>query len=159
MSATATLILSVLVLGLFAGITDDLRDRTGADATQSSVHFTAVNVYIDPVGQPLAAYQLELKTSGVDATLVGIEGGDHPAFAQAPYYDPRANLNHRIILAAFNTGEDLPRRRTRVATVMLRIEGSGAAAAGHYLATLQVAASADAKPIHVNLEVLEGAAP
>ena len=117
--------------------------------------FSWVDVYIDPHGKPLAAWQLELKASGAGVTLVGIEGGEHPAYAQPPYYDPKANAQDRIIIGAFNTGDDLPRRRTRVARVMLRVTGVGVV---RYSAKLDVAASSDAKPIeNAKVDVSEGA--
>jgi hypothetical protein len=55
--------------------------------------------------------------------IVGVEGGEHPAFNDAPYYDPAALMNERIIIAAFNTGADLPTTRTRIATIHLQITG------------------------------------
>jgi hypothetical protein len=104
----------------------------------------------------LAAYQFELTAQGAGVTLVGVEGGDHPAYAEPPYYDPKANLRNRIVMAAFNTGDDLPHGRTRVARVMVRITG---AADPVWSAKLDVAASPDAKPIDATISVSEGAAP
>jgi hypothetical protein len=109
----------------------------------AKVRFAPVHIYLDPAGKPLAAYQFELVCSvparayssadGEDNAsrrhyerqikIVGVEGGDHPAFKEAPYYDPAALMNERIIIAAFNTGSDLPTARTRIATIHLQITG------------------------------------
>ena len=116
------------------------------------VRFSAVDVYIDSGDQSLAAYQFELKVAAGDVTLVGVEGGDHRAFAQPPYYDTRALAGRRIILAAFDTGSDLPRGRTRVARLMVRVRG---AAAPKYDASLVVAASPEARVVPAGISVVQ----
>lgn len=118
--------------------------------------FAYVDAYIDSGDKLLAAYQFELTAQGPGVTLVGVEGGDAPAFADPPYYDPKANLQNRIIIAAFNTGSELPHGRTRVARVMVRLNG---AAPAEWSARLDVAASADAKPIPARVQVSQGDAP
>jgi hypothetical protein len=55
----------------------------------------------------VAAFQFELKRRSRRRNHRRIEGGDHPAFKSAPYYDPAALTRNRIIVAAFNTGSDL----------------------------------------------------
>ena len=118
------------------------------------VRFGHADVYIDAGPEALAAYQCEIKATDRDVTLVGIEGGEHAAFNQPPYYDPKALSQQRIILGAFNTGADLPRGRTRVARLMVRIAGPTRPA---YSGTVQVAASPDGKPIAATISVSEGA--
>jgi hypothetical protein len=108
---------------------------------EPKIRFAPVHVYLDPGGTPLAAYQFELVCSvpvraysSADdegnasrrpperqIKIVGVEGGAHPAFKDAPYYDSAALMNDRIIIAAFNTGADLPTGRTRIATIHLQI--------------------------------------
>jgi hypothetical protein len=128
-----------------------------APAPSTDVSFTYVDVFIDPHGTPLAAYQFELRATSGDVKLVGIEGGEHAAFAKPPYYDTRALLNDRIVIAAFNTGSDLPSSKTRVARLMVRV---GAGERPKYDVKLQVAASADAKPLdHPTISLAEGVAP
>ena len=122
---------------------------------RSTSRFAAVDVFIDSKDKLLAAYQFELSARGAKATLVGIEGGEHPAFAKPPYYDAHANVEHRIVVAAFDVGSDLPRGKTRVARLMVHLEGS---AQPHYSAQLRVAASADGKPIPATVSVTEGTA-
>ena len=90
---------------------------------QPRVRFATLPVYIDSGNQHLAAYQFELKTVSGQIKIVGVEGGEHPAFADAPYYDPAARANDRIIIAAFNTGQDLPTGQTRIAKIHLQIVG------------------------------------
>ncbi|MDB5358685.1 MAG: hypothetical protein JWN24_5138 [Phycisphaerales bacterium] len=138
---------AIILLSLLLSLASDA-GRTPAPATSSPatapehVTFVPVHVFIDPHGTPLAAYQVEIVADAGDATLVGIEGGDDPAYADAPYYDKRAMTKKRIIIAAFNTGTTLPTARTRVATLMFRVAGT---VEPHYSETLQVAASSDGK--------------
>jgi hypothetical protein len=103
-----------------------------------------VEVYVDAGQASLAAYQFEVTARTGNVALVGLEGGDHPAFKSAPYYDTRALLRNKVIVAAFSTAADLPRGRTRVATLMVQITGEAEPA---YDAKLVTAASADGKPI------------
>lgn len=87
--------------------------------------FAAVDILIDSQDKPLAAYQVTFSASRGDVLIVSIEGGEHAAFSDAPFYDPKAIQNERAILAGFSTNEakDLPKGRTRVATVHVEIRG------------------------------------
>lgn len=121
------------------------------------MQFSAVDVYVDPQGQPLAAYQLEINALPQGMKLVGIEGGDAAAFHDPPYYDPRALMGGRIIIAAFNLDKDLPTQKSRVATLMFQIP---AGAKPNYTTNLQVAASPEGRIIHADVSLIEkGAAP
>jgi hypothetical protein len=121
-------------------------------ATGEAVTFSAVDVYVDSGATPLAAYQFELKVKSGNAKVVGVEGGEHAAFKAAPYYDPAALMGGRIIVAAFNTGKDLPKARTRVARLHMWISG----AQPEYTVTLEAAASADGKPITAAISIAQG---
>lgn len=90
---------------------------------EPKVRFVPLEIYIDPQGKPLGAYQFELKARTGQIRIVGVEGGAHSAFNRAPYYDPAALAQERIIIAAFSTDEGLPTERTRVATVHLQVTG------------------------------------
>ncbi len=90
---------------------------------EPKVRFAMLPVYIDSGNQHLAAYQFELKAVSGQIKIVGVENGEHPAFEEPPYYDPAALANDRIIIAAFNTGSELPVGRTRVTTIQLQIIG------------------------------------
>ena len=85
--------------------------------------FLPVDIFIDPHGEPLAAYQLELWDKSESIRIVGVEGGDTEAFADPPYYDPKAITRHKIILAAFSTKKALPTTNSRVTTVHVMKEG------------------------------------
>jgi hypothetical protein len=87
------------------------------------VRFAPLHIYLDSGSRPLAAYQFELKAATGKIKIVGVEGGRHAAFKEAPYYDPAALMEDRIIIAAFNTGSGLPKGRTRIATIHLQITG------------------------------------
>ena len=91
------------------------------DAT-AAVRFEYIDVYIDSGTAPLAAYQFELTDSAASIKIVGIEGGEHEAFATPPYYDPKALKNDRVIIAAFSTADALPTGKTRVATIHVQVE-------------------------------------
>ena len=123
----------------------------------SDVRFQTVDVTVDPKDQPLAAYQLEFVADAARVKLVGVEGGDHAAFREPPYYDPAALSRHRVILAAFSTSADLPRSATRVARLHVQISGDGQP---EWSAKLIVASSAtsDSIPADVRLSA-EGAKP
>ena len=126
--------------------------QTGSAAQEREpVRFDYVDVYLDSNKKDLAAYQLELTLKAGKVRIVGIEGGEHPAFEEPPYYDPAALAKDRIIIAAFNTGRELPHGRTRVARVHVQITGN---VQPQYEVLLTVAASADGKkiPVEVSLE-------
>jgi len=115
-AATSWWIVAVVLLGAMA-----LGQENNA-----GTRFSTVEVFVDSGAQPLAAYQLTFSATRGDVKIVGIEGGEHPAFKEAPHYDPRAIQHERAILAAFNTAsaDNLPKGRTRVATVHVQITGA-----------------------------------
>lgn len=90
-----------------------------AFTNQAQVRFEAADIYVDSNNKPLAAYQLELSITGADAKIVGIEGGEVPAFSEPPFYDPKAMQHERVVIAAFSTNNvaRLPRGKVRVATI------------------------------------------
>jgi hypothetical protein len=114
--------------------------------------FAAMDVYLDPHGTALAAYQVQINATAGDIALVGIEGGEHPAFSQPPYYDKRAILDRQVILAAYSTAANLPSGKTRVATLMVRISGKQQP---KWSAMLMVAGSAEGKSIDASVTVAE----
>lgn len=114
------------------------------ETEQPRVRFVSLPVYIDAGNRALAAYQFELKTKAGQVKIVGVENGEHPAFAQPPYYDTAALANDRIIIAAFNTGSNLPTGRTRVASIQLQIIGD---TEPQYTIELTVAADSDGNKI------------
>lgn len=120
--------------------------------------FKAYDIVVDPRGASLAAYQVELIADDPGVRIVGVEGGEHPAFRQAPYYDPAALQSGRIIIAAFDTGADVPRQATRVATLHM-IEPDGCDSG--FTMELTVAVDASGNDIDADIELLpvEGETP
>ncbi|MEN6578379.1 MAG: hypothetical protein ABFD90_18685 [Phycisphaerales bacterium] len=120
---------------------------------RQAVRFAPVHIYLEPGGKPLAAYQFELRATSGQIKIVGVEGGEHPAFKDAPYYDPAALQNERIIIAAFNTGADLPTTRTRIATIHLQIVGD---IEPQYELNLTTAADATGEKLPVEIALEKG---
>lgn len=120
----------------------------------NSVEFRAVEVFLNATNAPLAAYQLEFKAVGGDVKIVGIEGGEHPAFARPPFYDPQAMQQERVILAAFSTNSvtQLPTGRTRVATIHLQIRHGSEL---KFETKLEAAADANGKKLTAGIAVEE----
>ena len=108
--------------------------------------FSAVDIYVDSKSAPLAAYQIEFSATNGIAKIVGIEGGDSPAFHEPPFYDAKAIQHERVIIAAFNTAaaDKLPSGKTRIATIHLQLIGD---AAPQFQLKLQVAANPDGNRI------------
>ena len=121
--------------------------------SQPGVRFAPLHIYIDSGNNSLAAYQFELKATAGQIKIVGVEGGQHEAFKEAPYYDPVALANDRIIIAAFSTDNNLPKGRTRIATIHLQIIGD---AEPDYQLKLIVAADADANEIPAKISFEKG---
>jgi hypothetical protein len=114
------LCLAAMVFGLAAGLF-----AQSAAPEEGRSRFCAVDIYVDSKATPLAAYQLEFVVTNGVAKIVGIEGGEHAAFHEPPFYDPKAMQHERVILAAFNTGNKLPSGKTRVATIHLQAADNG----------------------------------
>ncbi|MCA9083993.1 MAG: hypothetical protein KDA81_08055 [Planctomycetaceae bacterium] len=108
------------------------------DVDRQAVRFEAIDVFVDSGDLPLAAYQFELTSRTPGVEIVGIEGGDHAAFAEPPYYDPKAMNHNRVIIAAFHAGENVPSGRSRVARIHVQLQGPGLK---EYATKLSVAAS------------------
>ncbi len=94
-------------------------------APAPALGFIALDVFVDAGNNELAAWQIEYEgaaAGGGAVTLVGVEGGSHPAYAVAPHYDPAALAGGgRIIIAAYTTAADLPSGETRVARLHLAV--------------------------------------
>jgi len=88
-----------------------------------AAEFAVYDIYIDPHDEPIAAYQLKIWDKRAAIKIVSVEGGEHPAFQKAPYFDPKAIQRDVIKLAAFHAGkaDELPRRKIRVASLHVEI--------------------------------------
>ena len=126
--------------GWAAPAVPDNQDNPGKQSGET-LRFDAVHVFIDTGAMALAAYQLSLRATTGNVRIVGIEGSDHHAFANPPYYDPIAIQGDRVIIGAFSTADvdSLPIGRTRIATIHVQITGGQA----EYDAQLTVSAGVD----------------
>lgn len=117
----------------------------------AQTRFIAMDLMIDPQGEPLAAYQVEISASS-NVKIVGVEGGEHPEFRKAPYYDPKGIQHERLIVAAFSMADasKLPHAATRVLTVHLECEGES-----KLETNLKVAADARGQKIKAKAELIE----
>jgi hypothetical protein len=123
----------------------------GAPATAAASRFAAVDILIDPKGQPLAAYQVEFTAEPGRISLVGVEGGEGGPYAKRPpYYDPASLAGHRIIVGDYTLDPAAPKAKTRVARLMLEIRGG---APPQYVTKLMTAATPDGKPIAAEVSI------
>jgi len=129
------------------------QSRQDYSTAQPGVRFAPLHIYLDSGSRSLAAYQFELKAAAGQIKIVGVEGGLHEAFKEAPYYDKAALAKERIIIAAFSTGSDLPKSQTRIATIHLQIVGDSEP---QYELKLAVAADADGKEIPAEITFEKG---
>ena len=120
------------------------------DVTEDASRFEAIDVFVASGNQQLAAWQLEVKSAANDVQIVGIEGGEHPAFAEPPYYDQRAMNSNRVIIAAFSTGNNLPSGKTRVARIHVQLRGPKATT---WFSELTTAATTDGTKIPAEMSV------
>ena len=136
----------VLLLSCNAG-------RAQKDSPTNTLRFRAVDVFVDSTSKPLAAYQLEF-TASAGAKIVGIEGGEHAAFKEAPFYDAKAMQHERVIIGAFSTSkaDKLPAGKTRVATIHLQTAGEQAP---RYEVQVEAAATVGGKKISVHANAQE----
>jgi len=132
--------LVVMAAGWATPAVPDNQDNPGKQSGET-LRFDAVHVFIDTGTTALAAYQLSLRATTGNVRIVGIEGSDHHAFANPPYYDPIAIQGDRVIIGAFSTADVdlLPTGRMRIATIHVQITGGKA----EYDAQLTVSAGVD----------------
>jgi hypothetical protein len=146
------LVVSVLVAAVAILLLVPRVGRAGK-RVQGRVRFVPVHVWLDSGSRPLAAYQFELKAAVGQIKIVGVEGGRHAAFNDAPYYDPAALMHDRIVIAAFNTGDVLPEGRTRIATLHLQVLGD---VDPEYDVNLVAAASAEGDDLSAEISLETG---
>lgn len=140
----AAMLLVLLALAMAPG-PGAAHGGAGDETMRPGPRFEAIDVFITPTG-PLAAYQLEFHAGPGQIKIVGIEGGEHAAYVQAPYYDPAAMQGERVVIGAFSTRPDgeLPAARFRVARIHVMIE---AGMNPEYAARLQTAAGPEARQL------------
>jgi hypothetical protein len=113
--------------------------------------FAAVQVFIDPKGRPLAAWQVEFAAEVGRVSLVGVEAGEKGAYGQRPaFYDPAALAGNRIVIGDYSLAADVPKGKARVATLMLEIRGDGEP---QYVTKLIAAADPEGRAISADVSV------
>ena len=132
----------------------------------SEIHFTTLDLYLDPATHPLAAYQIEITPHvrggdpASETTIVSLYAGDHPAFSTPPFYDPAAlnAPNSRLLLAAFSTAPPphLPTTRPRITRIGIAYTGPRPPT---FSATLITAATPDAHVLPATLSLTESPPP
>ncbi|MCP3906227.1 MAG: hypothetical protein GY715_21600 [Planctomycetes bacterium] len=144
-------LLSILCVALVTAVSPL---SAGADEEPPAMSFGFVEVHVDCGDHALAAWQVEVQALG-DVRIVGVEGGEHPEYAEAPYYDTAAIQRERVILAAFSTAapDALPSGRTRVATVHVVWTGSDAP---RFETNLTVAADEAGAAIDADVTLVQG---
>ncbi|MBI2569207.1 MAG: hypothetical protein HYV63_19480 [Candidatus Schekmanbacteria bacterium] len=114
------------------------------------LRFGAMDVIVDTGAAPLGAYQLTVASETDGVAIVGIEGGDAPAFPEPPYFDPQAIGRNRVILAAFDSSGAPAHGRVRVASVHYSERSDSPA---QFQAALQVAADTTGTPIPATISI------
>jgi len=116
--------------------------------------FRVIDIFLDPKGKSLGAYQLHWKITTPNARIVGIEGGDHPAFRNPPQYDPRVIQGERVVVAAFNAAAEKSLPKTKIRIGSIHIEATPAATCRFEIENLE-AADAQGSRISVNAQSVE----
>jgi len=114
-------------------------------AAQDRPTFETLDLVVESGDRPLGAYQVEL-TGGA---VVGLEGGESKAWAEAPYYDPAALEGGRLIVAAFTLDASAPAGKIRVARI--HVMGNKDA---KYEVKLMAAAAAGGDRTHPKVELV-----
>jgi len=146
------ILLTVLLIACVHGQTEPEPDNVVN--SESRVRFVALDVLVDSGEDDLAAYQFELEADSERVRIVGIEGGDHTAFSEPPFYDPAALSKNRIIVAAFSTAKELPNNKQRIARLHLQIESGPESSEPKYTIKLITAASRDGQNISPEVTVV-----
>ena len=89
----------------------------------AAAEFAVYDVFLEPHGEPIAAYQLKIWDQNSAVKILSVEGGEHKSYRKPPFFDPKAIQKNVIKLAAFATDppDALPNRKTRVATLHVEI--------------------------------------
>jgi hypothetical protein len=151
--AVAVLLIGVQGSGFRVQGADAGEEKTVPVPVSDRVRFGVVDVFVDSGPEGLAVWQVEMKAVAGDVKIVGIEGGDHAAYKEPPFYDPAAMMGGRVILGAYSLDESLPVGKTRVARVHVRVGGD---VKPEYEVKLVVAGAKAGKPIAAKVTVAEG---
>ena len=145
MSGRPSTFLLCLVLWAAAGF---------SHADETKVRFAALEILLESA-KPVAAWQFGLSEASGRMRVVGVENGDSPAFAKAPYHDRRAVSDgraDRIIVADFTLRPEaeLPVGKIRIATVHVRLTGDSEP---EYVLRLVTAGNAQGEPVPASVHL------
>ena len=120
----------------------------------NAAELTVYDVYLDPVGEPLAAYQVWIGDEQQTAKIIRVEGGEHPAFKEPPFHDTQALQTSVIKLAAFalEPAEKLPKTKTRIASLHVRSEEGKPP---NFTIRLEASAAPGGRKIAANASILQ----
>lgn len=124
-------------------------------SASAQTRFVAMDLIIDPKGEPLAAYQIEI-TAPAGVKIVGVEGGQHPEFRKAPYFDPKAIQSDRLIAAAFSAANAARLPSTAMRVLTIHVECTSEA---KLETALKIAADPRGRKISVEAKLLERTSP
>ena len=93
-----------------------------ASPVAAETRFRTYALIVDPAGEPLAAWQVELACDPATVRIVGVEGGPSP-WAEAPHYDPKGLEAGRLVIAAFTLAAQPPAGAIRVARIHVQESG------------------------------------
>lgn len=145
MTVRRSKLLLCLVLWACAGL---------SHADETRVRFAALDIFLESA-EPVAAWQFELSEAGGRMRVVGVENGDSPAFAKAPYFDRKAvgaDRADRIIVADFTLRPEaeLPVGKVRIATVHVRLTGDSGP---EYVLRLVAAGNPRGEPVPASIHL------
>ncbi len=113
----ATILLACVLRGMLPSNATPTEGGAPRDESRAAPTFCSFEIFVDSGPAALAAYQIEFKAEPGAMQIVGIEGGDAPAFKAPPFYDPEAMQHERVVIGAYSTEQALPAGKTRVARV------------------------------------------
>lgn len=123
-------------------------------AQARAAEFAVFDICVDSVGEALAAYQLKISDERAAVKILSVEGGEHPAFAEPPKFDPKAIQRDVIKLAAFSlvARENLPAGRIRIASLHVEI---GPGLRPEWKAVVEAAAGPGGRKIPAAVTILQ----
>ncbi|MEM7235373.1 MAG: hypothetical protein AAF517_24590 [Planctomycetota bacterium] len=115
-----------LCLILFSLISHDGAPVASAqEEGDESIRFEYWELSVDSAETALAAWQIEVVDPEGRTEFLAFEGGSHSAFSKPPKYVAKELVRGKLILAAFSTAKDLPRKKTVVAGLHVQVRGDG----------------------------------
>lgn len=155
----AAIVFSIVIVASFVTINKNAapedKDKAPEVDVNERIRFSHVKVFIDSKQWPLAAYQFDMSIKRGKVKFVGIAGGEHAAFKEPPYYDPKFMTGERAVIAAFSmhAKDRLPTGKTAVAFIQVQVTGLEQPL---YEIKLDVAATTNGKKIPAEISIEQG---